>query len=235
MQRGLALAVLVLSLSACRREDAPVAAPAAARSTPAVEAPRPTVSTPGASIASSTPTSRVAEVAPLESLVRADDTFDTLRARYGNVIVRETLPGGEGEEVAGWVLYPNDPSSRIEIYPDDDGVHPASLVVRTGSKWTRADGVRAGMSSTELEALNGRPFVFSGFGWDYGGTVMDWKGGRLAHDGRFVGAVTLCESDEVPEDYPSGDSDFSSDLPILKSHPAHVCDFAVDLVTDDAK
>jgi hypothetical protein len=36
------------------------------------------------------------------------------------------------------------------------------------------------MSLAEVEALNGRPFKLYGFGFDYGGTTLDWNGGRLA-------------------------------------------------------
>ncbi len=36
------------------------------------------------------------------------------------------------------------------------------------------------MSLAEIEALNGRPFKLYGFGFDYGGTTLDWNGGALA-------------------------------------------------------
>ena len=34
--------------------------------------------------------------------------------------------------------------------------------------------------ASEIEALNGRPFKLYGFGFDYGGTTLDWNGGALA-------------------------------------------------------
>ena len=36
------------------------------------------------------------------------------------------------------------------------------------------------MTLGEIEALNGRPFRLYGFGFDYGGTTLDWNGGALA-------------------------------------------------------
>jgi hypothetical protein len=35
------------------------------------------------------------------------------------------------------------------------------------------------MTLGQLQKLNGRPFLFNGFGWDYGGLVTSWDGGRL--------------------------------------------------------
>ncbi len=46
--------------------------------------------------------------------------------------------------------------------------------------WRTAHGIRRGMSLAEIEALNGRPFKLYGFGFDYGGTTLDWNGGALA-------------------------------------------------------
>ena len=37
------------------------------------------------------------------------------------------------------------------------------------------------MTLAELVALNGAPVSFYGLQWDYGGTVQDWHGGRLAN------------------------------------------------------
>jgi hypothetical protein len=168
--------------------------------------------------------------ARLDDVAVASDTFDSLRRRYGDAnLRRETLPGGEGTEVAGWVLFANDPRRRIDIYPDDAGVHPGLLLVRDGSGWTRSDGVRLGLDTRALQALNGHAFRFAGFGWDYGGVIDDWKGGRLAHGGRFLGPVQLCPPDDAPEDYPTGDAEFMSDLPVVVAHPALVCELGIAL------
>lgn len=35
------------------------------------------------------------------------------------------------------------------------------------------------MPLADVEARNGRPFELWGFGFDYGGTTLDWKGGAL--------------------------------------------------------
>jgi hypothetical protein len=173
--------------------------------------------------------------AHLDDVATASDTFDSLRQRYGdNRVRRETLPGAEGAEVAGWVLFPDDKARRIDVYPDDRGEHPSLLLVRDGSVWMRSDGLRIDLDTRALEALNGRAFQFLGFDWDYGGVVDDWKGGALAHGGRFVGPVQLCAPTEPPADYPAGDGEFMSDLPVVRAHPATVCELGVSLEADDA-
>ncbi len=47
------------------------------------------------------------------------------------------------------------------------------------SQWRTTHGIRRGMTLAEIEALNGRPFKLYGFGFDYGGTTLDWNGGSL--------------------------------------------------------
>ncbi|AXK72310.1 hypothetical protein DWG18_08450 [Lysobacter sp. TY2-98] len=226
-----ALTTYVL-LAACQRVEtpSPATAPSTAAPSPAARqprAPRPGLETTPARAAASDPSQQ-----RLEDIVSSADTFDTLRVRYGDAAVaRKTFHGAEGAQATGWVLFANEPARRIDIWLDEAGRHPAPLAVHPGSTWRRADGVRIGLTSVELEALNGRPFVFAGFGWDYGGAVSDWQGGRLAQDSPFVGPVILCEPANPPEDYPSGDSEFRSDLPVVRKRPPTVCEFGLDLTS----
>ena len=224
---------LLLVAAACSRE--PPAAP------PAEGAPDA-----GATVASAPPaaSSTAPSVAPdaasdpaerIEALVRFDDTLATLQARLGaDAVVAGPLPGAEGESLPGWTLFPDDPSRRLSVYLDDAGAHPLMLLAgREAVAWTRADGVRIGMTSPELAQLNGGTFAFMGFDWDYGGVVTDWRGGRLAPEGASAGPVTLCPRDagpgEEPPEYPVGDSEFGSDDARLLVDPAWVCGFGVNI------
>lgn len=213
------LLLIVLSLAACREPgDAAPAAPSTAKDAPA---------TPSAAEA---PPSAIEAVPALESLLRPDDTLVTARARLGAAqVVEEELPGAEGETSSGWRLYPDDAERSIEVWLNEAG-RPQALFVRgTKSIWTRADGVRLGMTSTDLQAKNGRPFKFFGFEWDYGGAISDWRGGALAPDGVSRGPVVLCPPDPYPDGYPAGDSEFPSDDPRVVARPAAVCEFGVNL------
>jgi hypothetical protein len=89
---------------------------------------------------------------------------------------------GEGETVTASVIFPRDAARRIEVLWIDEKRRRNPSEIRTGvdATWRTAQGIRRGMSLSEIEALNGRPFELWGFGFDYGGTTLDWKGGALA-------------------------------------------------------
>ena len=232
----LPLVGLLLAVAACTPpEPAPAPAPAPS-SSPAPEA----VASPPAAEAAPAPEESGAIAATagfpaMEQLVRPDDTLATLQERLGPAsAIAEELPGAEGESWPGWVLYPDQPTRRLEVHLDEQGEHPTSLVARaTATDWVRADGLRIGLDLAALTVLNGRPFGFSGFGWDYGGSVVDWKGGAIAPDGKPPGAVGLCPpaSSETlsSSEYPTGDGEFSSDLAVLRDHPPTVCEFTLHI------
>jgi hypothetical protein len=48
--------------------------------------------------------------------------------------------------------------------------------------WHTATGVTLGVTVDELQKLNTKPFEFNGFGWDYGGQVINWHGGAMSRD-----------------------------------------------------
>ncbi len=214
---------------ACARVDAP---PAGSTSPPApsASARQPRAPRAGADAPAARDGSTSRPVDRLEDVATSADTYDTLRVRYGDAaLARETFHGAEGAEAPGWVLFPDEPARRIEVWLNDAGDHPSALAIRGASTWQRADGVRIGLTTLQLEKLNRRAFEFAGFGWDYGGVVTDWKGGTLAHDGRFAGPVTLCEPANPPEGYPTGDGAFMSDSAVVRKQPPTVCEFGVDL------
>lgn len=205
-----------LVLSGCQRE-APAPEPTVAPQ-PATEAPK------AASATAAIPTEP-----GIETLVRADDTLASLQERLGAAnAVAQTLPGAEGEEISGWVLYPDDPTRKIEVYLDESGEHPDTLMVQsTATHWVLPNGLRVGLDTKALQALNGKPFKFYGFEWDYGGTIVNWNGGKLDPGKGPHGGATLCLPENVPADYPIGDAEYSSDDPRLATAPATLCEFGV--------
>jgi hypothetical protein len=46
------------------------------------------------------------------------------------------------------------------------------------SRWS-VGGISIGSSVADVQKANGNPFLVSGFEWDYGGFVTNWKGGML--------------------------------------------------------
>lgn len=108
--------------------------------------------------------------------------------RFGREnVVNAKLDGAEGASVRGTVVFPKDPSRRLEVTWHDaakrrrlagiaiDG--RSEWLVRTPGKASPAVGLKTGIDG--LEEANERPFLINGFGWDYGGYGAGWKGGKL--------------------------------------------------------
>lgn len=89
---------------------------------------------------------------------------------------------GEGETAKASVVFPRDRARRIEVLWRNERARRDPAEIRTGveAQWSTAQGIRRGMTLAQIEALNGRPFELYGFGFDHGGTTLDWKGGALA-------------------------------------------------------
>jgi len=164
------------------------------------------------------PATAKAESYELPGAFRPGDTLATLQARFGAAQVKvEELGGAEGETTPGLAIFGADPSRRIEVFMHDMDKRQGIDTLRVGgktSRWHIDNGVHLGMTLNELVALNGKPIQFSGMGWDYGGGILDWNGGKLAQpEGAAVfRAVTLTTADDANgDDYPVGDASFRSD------------------------
>ena len=132
-------------------------------------------------------------------------------------LVFTRVDGPEGTKIAATVLFPKTPDRRLELIWVDEKARRGLAAVNLSptSRWIAPNGVRIGMTLAEIEALNGRPFVLSGFDWDYGGYVTDWKGGAL--DAAIPGGCKGQGRFTVPEGAPeaaaskvAGDREFPS-------------------------
>lgn len=127
---------------------------------------------------------------------------------------------GEGESAPGLVLYPDTPE-EVEVLLDDDGYSILYRLAKTDSKWATAEGISVGSTMQELEAANGKPFKFSGFDWDYGGTVTNWNGGAFDGKGLLVVLEPDYENDPIKESDMSalvGDQEVMSDSPAAQRY-----------------
>lgn len=71
---------------------------------------------------------------------------------------------------------------------------------RKGGRWHSPEGLRTGISLTELIKLNEAPLAFSGFDWEYSGVVSDWKKGKLAKYTKGFYAVLHYNTDSTPQE-----------------------------------
>lgn len=141
-------------------------------------------------------------------------TMKQLGETFGkqNIAAKQAGSAMESSSYHVAVLFPNS-KKQIEIVLEDSTqqAHVKAVVIGKNSIWTTRAGVIPGMTLRELEALNGRPFLFYGGGWDQGGYVTNWK------DGQLRGKINSCRLDRhhiMPYDMSKGDYDvheFSSD------------------------
>jgi len=213
---GLCVVVAILALSACDRAPPPshADAPADAAATHASAASNDTLP------ASPQPAARN-DTRMLPQAFTAGESLASLQARFGAANVRvEDIPGAEGEMVRGVVLFPDDPSRRAYLhFADAENLRGLALVriVDPASTWTLGDDVHMGTTLAELVARNGAPIDFSGFGWDYGGAIGGFHGGKLEpRNGSWPRSsfrLSPRPGTEANAGLPMGDATFSSDDP----------------------
>jgi hypothetical protein len=201
-RRNWAPVACALLLAACNREVAPATTPSPdpARAPVLAQAQAASLTLPG--------------------VFAPDSTPDTLRRQFGDANVRiGDVPGAEGENARGVILFNDDPTLRAYLYFQDETTLRGLVQVRiaeTPSQWRMDDGIAIGTTLAELVRRNGRPISYSGLGWDYGGNVQDLHGGALAaqREGAVIRSWRLGPRDPdaaADDDYPIGDGSFRSD------------------------
>jgi hypothetical protein len=118
-------------------------------------------------------------------------------------------------------VFPDQPEKRVEVFWSQEDPKKVQIIQIHGAKseWKTAQGVTLGTTLQELEKINGKPFDIMGLGWDFGGTVSDWKGGALQ------GMTLRCDepTGQISEEESasiSGDQVVQSNLPAMqKANP----------------
>ena len=117
---------------------------------------------------------------PLDATASEND----LVAAYGAAAVRAAeVPLGEGETAPGTEVFGGDSLRRFVVVWLDTLERRGPVRVELSGDttlWRSGAGVTLGLPLARLEEINGGPFTLLGFGWDYGGTVSSWDGGKLA-------------------------------------------------------
>ncbi len=158
----------------------------------------------------------------------ADANGDSLAQRFGADNLRdETLPGVEGDEYQATVVYPDDRARRIEVVWRDHAARSGVWQVTVSgdsSGWTGPSGVALGMSIDQIQAANGGPFTVTGFGWDMGGWVVDWRSGALAQNGCRIGMRFQPRGDYSGA---AGDVRFASDSAEMRAADPRVMELSL--------
>ena len=119
------------------------------------------------------PYDHVGLITPGIPMARIENLYGT------DALASRDLPDGEGNTLPGYVLFPGTYDElSIELGEDKQPARVRFSHPRT--RWHHAEtNLTVGTELAELREMNGKPFSFTGFGWDYAGTVTDWNGGAL--------------------------------------------------------
>ena len=165
---------------------------------------------------------------PALALDAGDRTFQA--GRVGAIVKGSTTPGdlvkiytaayvklgkitaAEGQEQPGAIIFQGT-ANELQVGFTEDG-QKIEFVRIVGAAWATNEGLRVGTTLAELERINGGPFQFSGFGWDYGGGVTA-RGRALKGIGITIAYTKNGESKEAQR--VMGDRLFSSRHPALKN------------------
>jgi len=155
-------------------------------------------------------------------------TETELRVLFGEENVQPSdVDVGEGRTEHGTVIYPDEPARKMEIlWKDAEEKRFPKRLIWTGDRteWKTAEGISLGTTLKELERVNGKPFSFFGFGWDYGGTIRSWQGGKLKEQfyrhGRIILRLEGPQDDQAvtqeEEGSIRGNRELTSENPIVR-------------------
>lgn len=158
--------------------------------------------------------------------VKPDATAESLLAEYGERAVTGLLSMPDNEVVNGVVLFRDKPDERIEvIFRDKEMTKVAEVRLgEAATAWRGPGGVGKGTTLAEVQAANG-PFLMSGFRFDWGGEVIDWRGGKLE---TFEGGCALKLRLQLPAGAKaSADEEIESSDERLKGLDPAVVDMAI--------
>lgn len=111
-------------------------------------------------------------------------------------------------------IYP-ETDKQITVYWDDSAYHKTIVYLENyseNSPYRTATGLKIGSTLKQLLDINGQKITFSGFDWDYGGSIQSYNNGSLEKAG--VGFQLGLGS--YPDNSLSGDMTLDTDMPAVK-------------------
>lgn len=149
---------------------------------------------------------------------------DLIRIYGKKNVSRSKIYMGEGNFETGTLLYANSKNELQITWKDTLGFkNPDNIyIIKPNTSWKTNSNISIGTSLKELEKINGKAFTMLGFGWDYGGTVVDWKGGNLdlyhTNSASEEGFMVRLDGRQANTEYRKiiGDKEFSSSNNVLQ-------------------
>lgn len=168
---------------------------------------------------------RVGPITSKTSEERLKEIFGAKNVKREKILVAEGT-----EEITVAYVYKGS-KDHIEVrWTEGKAFKECSSVgmVNEGGKWHTKDGIRVGAPLERINLINGKPFKFYGFGWDYGGWIIDWGKGKL--DNGKLDLHFECEgSGDAASKYMGDGVEVRSDDPGLKKLGVKVSEMIVTL------
>ncbi len=157
-------------------------------------------------------------------LVPLDATFETLIRTFGKERVSDEkmYRAPDTDEMVVKTIINKNRIDEIIIQWDDSLFHKRILSIealRENHPYKTTDGIHYGTTLAELVKINGAKISFSGFGWDFGGLLNDFHGGKLSYkEGKPTISYDLDVNLTQNYDEIMGDQVIDTDMPKAKKY-----------------
>lgn len=152
-------------------------------------------------------------------LISKKSDKETLLKLYGAANLKdERICGPEcADSIDITFLFPGSVNETV-IHWEDGAYHKKISMIecfRDSANWHTTDGIKIGSPFADLLKVNGSRISFSGFGWDYGGYISSYNGGKLSNS-RIDYRLTLTDDPQTNTVY--GDTTLHTDTPAIKKN-----------------
>jgi hypothetical protein len=150
-------------------------------------------------------------------LITSTADFELLEKQYGdNNIKDERICDAECmDSINVTKLYPGT-TNEATIYWNVNAYHKTINMIECfndSASWHTSEGIKIGSPFADLLKLNQQKITFSGFGWDYGGNINSYNGGKLENSNIYY---KLNLSDYTNNDSLLGDIELHTDMPAVQ-------------------
>jgi hypothetical protein len=92
------------------------------------------------------------------------------------------VDGPSGAKIMATVLFAKEPKRRLEVWWTNQASRSDThlIVINNASTWSAPGQLRLGLTLSQLEQINGKPFKLTGFDKNNVATLTDWNGGNLS-------------------------------------------------------
>lgn len=136
-----------------------------------------------------------------------------------NVKRGEVMTSGTKKEACSYI-YKGTPDEIAITWRDMTRTKAKAVYINNrGGRWHTLEGIRTGLSLSDLAKLNETPFSFYGFDWEYGGTVGSWKNGKVTKFSKGFYVVLQYNAATTPKEFiqkAKGNQVFSSASEVAK-------------------